>query len=331
MGQSDRQRNVPIRVNEGNKEWLDRDASISAEQIRKAIGAYKGIMTPTDLSAKEGQQGFTTKTRSILFMDVTGWSKLSAYEIYSYATRGLDALSKLLFDFDFVNTWGDAIVATFDSAKSAAENALRIQEFFRNSYPESGVAPGLSCRISLHLGEVISCDNAVRKSKDIFGEAVHIAARLEPVTIPGSVYCTQPFADRLQEVSGSAPKPWPIGNLALAKGFGTAQIWIISGPNAPDPRRTYDIALQESGVFSPSNRDIMPDSSAVLRVKGWLNKLPKERSGEAISLEEIDRVCNLVEGQTFRVLRDAVSANLGYWQIDEITPHDVILLFRSST
>lgn len=270
---------------------------------------------------------FSSKTRSILFMDVSGWSKLSASEIHAYATKGLQALSHRLEGYDFINTWGDSIVATFESAKTAAEMALRIQEFFANSYPESGVSSGLTCRVSLHLGEIICCRNALRKEYDIFGEAVHVAARLEPVTAPGAIFCTQAFADRLREVQGSAPKAWQLGQLELAKCFGRVEVFAVTGPNAQDPGSLYNQLSVENNKVLIHNDVPLPDESARTRLKGWLNKLPVRRSGEAIALNEIEANCGLQSGQAFRMISEVVPGGEGEWNLEDLSEHDVILKY----
>jgi class 3 adenylate cyclase len=278
-------------------------------------------------SSNAADERFSSKTRSILFMDVSGWSKLPASEIHAYASKGLEALSQRLEGYDFINTWGDSIVATFESAKTAAEMALRIQEFFANSYPESGVSSGLACRVSLHLGEIICCRNALRNEFDVFGEAVHVAARLEPVTAPGAVFCTQAFADRLREVQGSAPKAWPLGSLELAKGFGRVEVFAVTGPNAQDPRSIYSQTSSNSNEVSDLKDVPLPDESARIRLKGWLNKLAVRRSGEAIALNEIEADCGLQAGQAFRLISGIVPGGEGAWNLEDLTEHDVILKY----
>jgi class 3 adenylate cyclase len=306
-------------------------ASVSGQLViqRLVEGSWEAAPTEAPKMVTNSVPGtMTTKTRTILFMDVAGWSKLSAYEIHVYATKGLQTLSKKLKEYDFINTWGDAIVATFESAKSAAENALVIRDFFTNSYPESSVAPGLTCRVSLHVGEVISCVNALRNGNDIFGAAVHVAARLEPVTMPGNIYCTRQVAEMLFDVKGSAPQAWPIGPLDLAKDFGTVEVYVITGPNANDPRPLIQQASSKSIVITESETEPLPDSSASTRIKGWLNKLPVRRSGEAISLEEVRQKCNLEPGQLFRLLPELIPTGEGGWSIEELTQHDVILRYK---
>lgn len=203
--------------------------------------------------------------------------------------------------------------------------ALRLQDFFANSYPESGVSSGLTCRVSLHLGEVICCRNALRNESDVFGEAIHVAARLEPVTSPGAIFCTQAFADCLREVQGSAPRAWPLGPLELAKGFGKVEVFVISGPNAQDPRRLYEYPSSESSGDADIKNLLLSDQSARVRLIGWLNKLPVRRSGEAIKLSEIETSCGLQPGQAFRLISDVVPGGEGAWNLEFLTEHDVIL------
>ena len=233
------------------------------------------LSTPIEAAKTSGvgaSEEIITKTKSILFMDVSGWSKLTAPDIHAYATKGLIALKEQLGGYDFINTWGDSVVATYDSAKTAAENALCIQSFFNNSYPASGVSSGLICRVSLHVGEVISCRNALLDKLDIFGAAVHVAARLEPVTKPGAIFCTKDFADRLKEVQGLAPKAWLLGPLDLDKGFGRVEVFVLTGPNAPDPRALYAPLSSEISGISICNNEPLSDRSEFEKYMGLLWK-----------------------------------------------------------
>ena len=238
--------------------WEEADLSTPIEAAKTSgIGAGEEVIT---------------KTKSILFMDVSGWSKLTAADIHAYATKGLIALKEKLRGYDFINTWGDSVVTTYDSAKTAAENALSIQSFFNNSYPSSGVSSGLTCRVSLHVGEVISCRNALLDKPDIFGAAVHVAARLEPVTKPGAIFCTKDFADRLKEVQGLAPKAWSLGPRELDKGFGLFEVFVLTGPNAPDPRALYAPLSSETSGISICNNEPLSDRSEFEKYMGLLWK-----------------------------------------------------------
>lgn len=212
---------------------LEPGASLDEAGKAKQIRSGQALENTVHTAGKNA----SSKTVSILFMDVSGWSKLDAERIHRYVTLAMPKLAELMPQRDFINSWGDAIVATFSSVKEASESALRIRDFFRNSYSYDGIAEGLTCRISLHLGEALICQNPFINRYDIFGDAVHLAARLEPMTLPGQIFCTKSFAERLEELRGLAPKPWPLPQaLSLPKDFGTITAYVVAGVNEPDPR-----------------------------------------------------------------------------------------------
>lgn len=75
-----------------------------------------------------------------------------------------------------VKTTGDGFLIEFASAVDAVEAALAIQSALDED-PD-----GLALRIGINLGDVVIDDN------DVFGDGVNIAARLEGIAEPGSVY-----------------------------------------------------------------------------------------------------------------------------------------------
>ena len=79
-----------------------------------------------------------------------------------------------------VKSTGDGFLVEFDSALRAVQCAIDIQQhlYERNSQP--GVVP-IQLRIGVHLGDV------EERATDIFGDAVNIASRIEPLASPGGV------------------------------------------------------------------------------------------------------------------------------------------------
>ena len=90
-----------------------------------------------------------------------------------------------------IKSTGDGFLAEFDSALRAVECATDIQHrlFERNSQP--GVTP-IRLRIGIHLGDV------EERASDIFGDAVNIAARIEPLAAPGGVCISGPVFDQIR-------------------------------------------------------------------------------------------------------------------------------------
>ncbi len=79
-----------------------------------------------------------------------------------------------------VKSTGDGILVEFDSALKATQCAVSIQRrlYVRNA--EKGTTP-IRIRIGLHLGDV------EQHGPDILGDAVNIAARIEPLAEPGGI------------------------------------------------------------------------------------------------------------------------------------------------
>lgn len=271
--------------------------------------------TPTGSAKPHGNANEPMKTRtlSILFMDVSGWSKLGAHEIHQFVTKAMPTLKSALVDEVHVNTWGDAIVATFKSAKSAAESALKIKHAFEHGYPQDGFASGLSSRVSLHVGEVIECYNPITERDDIFGAAVHFAARLEPATTKGYVFCSDDFASKLKEVAGVAPKAWPHKEIEFAKGFGTHRVHVVTGPNERDPGPA--LASVEPRTVKPKEAAGMTDEDALLIVSQWLDEYVLQSLDSfapkpvLVNFAELDAELRLPAGTTKRLIKRATTSD----------------------
>jgi class 3 adenylate cyclase len=196
-------------------------------------------ISPPASSAPVAESGslVRTETRSILFMDLAGWSKLTPPQVLAYLEKALPNLAQVVsrFGAQHVNTWGDALVATFSSVTEAANCALDVRDFFRRASEAEGVPEGLVPRVALHVGEVVIAKNPLIDKTDIFGDAVHLAARLEPVAERGEVCCTSEFAASLQGVRGLGPKAHFIGEVTLPKGFGVTKLFAVTGPNEQPP------------------------------------------------------------------------------------------------
>jgi adenylate cyclase len=90
-----------------------------------------------------------------------------------------------------VKSTGDGFLVEFDSALKAVQCAVNIQRriFERNS--EGGQTP-IRIRIGVHLGDV------VQNGDDILGDAVNIAARIEPLAEPGGVCVSSAVYDQVR-------------------------------------------------------------------------------------------------------------------------------------
>ncbi len=79
-----------------------------------------------------------------------------------------------------IKSTGDGFLVEFESALKATQCAVNIQRLIHERNAEGGLAP-IRIRIGIHLGDV------VQSGTDILGDAVNIAARIEPLAEPGGI------------------------------------------------------------------------------------------------------------------------------------------------
>ncbi|PKU26510.1 adenylate/guanylate cyclase domain-containing protein [Telmatospirillum siberiense] len=92
-----------------------------------------------------------------------------------------------------IKTIGDAFMVVFESSLDALRCAIAMQTGLRELNRSRPTHDQLQVRIGIHRGEVI------RTEKDVFGEGVNIAARMESVTAPGGISIC---ADIYEDVKG---------------------------------------------------------------------------------------------------------------------------------
>lgn len=187
--------------------------------------------------------------KAMMFSDLKGYSKLQdehVADFLDFMETLHDAMDKIGFDMESVNTWGDAIFAISDSAINIAEFGLKycdiIEQLGKNyaSFPSP-----IRARISLHSGPVFLANDPFLNRINFYGSHVNRAARLEPVTTVGQVYATQQFVSLLHtEISDEEHETMQqglkyhnrfateyVGVISLAKGFGQQDVYHLRWSN----------------------------------------------------------------------------------------------------
>jgi adenylate cyclase len=127
----------------------------------------------------------TRRLAAIMFTDMVG-STASAQANEGEALRTRDEQADLVRPLFAthkgreIKSLGDGFLVEFDSALRAVQCAIDIQQHLHERNSQPGLAPIL-LRIGVHLGDVEQRDS------DIFGDAVNIASRIEPLAAPGGV------------------------------------------------------------------------------------------------------------------------------------------------
>jgi class 3 adenylate cyclase len=168
--------------------------------------------------------------RFVLFGDIAGFSRLSDEQIAILSgevmTRLAQACQPSANDILARNSWGDGIYLVFAQAASAAATALAMQETMaRIDFTGLGL-PELQLRLGLHCGPMTSMLDPLTGRETFMGGQVNRAARIEPLTPPGTVYATEAFAACLALDREARFVCEYIGKLTAGKG--TEQLRLLS-------------------------------------------------------------------------------------------------------
>jgi adenylate cyclase len=152
-----------------------------------------------------------------------------------------------------VKSTGDGFLVEFGSALDAARCAVAIQERLRAR--NAGGAPAIELRIGIHLGDV------EQRGNDIFGDAVNIASRIQPIAEAGGIAVTRQVYDQLENkldlplerlepraLKGVGPSveayrivlPWNRSSRASGTGSAPDRLAVLPFSNiSPDPNDAY--------------------------------------------------------------------------------------------
>lgn len=123
---------------------------------------------------------------AVMFLDMVGYSALMSRDeakALSCVKRLEDILRAEIPKSGgrLVKLLGDGSLAEFSTAASAVSCARKILAVIASANASRPIEERFAVRIGLHLGDL------VEKGGDIFGDAVNIAARIQPLADPGGI------------------------------------------------------------------------------------------------------------------------------------------------
>lgn len=173
------------------------------ELWRIAGGVGHIVRFPIDRPIASGTETTGTNNnrslKAMLFADVRGFGGLSEAQVPLFVKHVLTPLADICnaagTSLCHANTWGDGLFLVFDNVEAAARSAVNLQLAFQQvDLTDVGLPDSLALRVGGHYGPVHALDDPVLSQPGIFGREVTIAARIEPVTAPGSIFVSEPFA-----------------------------------------------------------------------------------------------------------------------------------------
>lgn len=157
---------------------------------------------------------------ALFFGDFQGYSKLDDAGLEQFVQQQqatvaaqLSALAPAVRPV-VANTWGDGLFFAFTDPSVAGGFALDLQTALGHCRVP------VKLRVALHYGPANQYVDPITQKNNLFGEHVSRAARLEPATQAGAVYCTEAFALRCLLSENTGFFCTYVKNLPWAKAYG---------------------------------------------------------------------------------------------------------------
>jgi TolB-like protein len=132
-----------------------------------------------------------------MFTDIVGYTALTQSN-EAQAMEVLERHNRLLRPFfpkfhgREVKAIGDSFLIEFESALDALRCATEIQSYLHDYNISSKEEWKIKLRIGIHLGDVI------HRAGDVFGDAVNIASRIQPIARPEGICISEQVYDQVQ-------------------------------------------------------------------------------------------------------------------------------------
>ena len=135
---------------------------------------------------------------AVLLADVVGYSRLMSFDEEDTHLRLANFIKSVVEPQvaenrgHIVRSMGDGLLVEFNSAVDAVRCGLAMQRELTNREAEIHPSRRIRLRIGINTGDVIVDE------RDIYGNSVNIAARLEGLAEPGEIYVTRGVRDQLE-------------------------------------------------------------------------------------------------------------------------------------
>jgi TolB-like protein/class 3 adenylate cyclase/Flp pilus assembly protein TadD len=212
---------------------------------------------------------------AIMFTDIVGYTALMGNDeqkAFDLLVKNRELQKPIIEQFNgqWIKELGDGVMASFHTISDAVYAAIKIQD-------GCNAAKDFQLRIGIHLGEVVF------ENEDIFGDGVNIAARIQAIADPGSIYISESVHN----------------NVSNKKDIDSKFIKVVSLKNVKDPVRVYVVAsakeanpvVKESINGEPKRSSLK--SIAVLPFVNMSNDPEQEYFSDGMSEEILNSLAHL--------------------------------------
>jgi adenylate cyclase len=190
------------------------------------------------------------KLIAILCADVHGYSRLmgddeeATFRSLASHRKTIDALIEQHHG-RFVNSAGDSVLAEFASVVNAVHCGIEIQSALKKENAELAPERRMEFRIGINLGDVIV------DGKQIYGDGVNVAARLESLADPGGICISQTVHDQIG--NKLALNYEDLGEQSVKNIAKPVRVFRLREIGTPIPRKTQRVGARSylrGGAFS---------------------------------------------------------------------------------
>lgn len=179
---------------------------------------------------------------AIMFTDIQGYTALMQHDEekaiqYRSKHRNLFNSTTKKYKGRILQYYGDGTLSIFHSAIDAVKCAIEMQLGFQK-------APAIPVRIGLHTGDIILSED------EIIGDSVNVAARMESLAVPGSVFISDKVYDEIKNqtsIKTSKLKSYKLKNIDKP-----IQVYAISNEGLIVPK-LEDLEGEAGSDFTPTN------------------------------------------------------------------------------
>ncbi len=166
----------------------------------------------------------------LVFSDMVGFAKLDDVEIRQYWTQVLPEIVQAIQPYArgilLRRTWGDAIHIATTDALTAAQICLAMLDRVQQLRPRlEGRLAQLELRIGAHFAPAFADLDALEDRDTFFGSQLSFAARVEPVTPPGTTFISEALCAELELEAPGRFRTEYVGEMALAKRYGSFRLY----------------------------------------------------------------------------------------------------------
>lgn len=251
------------------------------------------------------------KLAAVMFVDIEGYTALfqrnesAAIKQVNDHRKDLEDTT-LKFNGKIIQFYGDGSATVFDSVIDAITCAIELQQL--------SAIDRIPIRVGIHMGDLLF------KDKDIFGDVVNVASRIQSAGIPGSILISKKVADELDNHPDVHIKR--IGLHALKNVKEKIELFAINEPGLTIPSE-----IQEHRHVLPKKVPYLLIIMGILAIAAYLfinqtNKKITHFAGDGpIFIAPLKDLTNRPE---FATLGEEISTSISYALGKTIAPDNII-------